>query len=347
MAQLAYTNLSDGDKPTASGFNSRYLLPINLLNSGIEADNIASGAVNGSKIAMGSDAQGDVLYYSGSAYVRLAAGTSGQFLKTQGAGSNPTWDDVVLTHSRIGCKVKQASSTTLTVEPGILDSDGQQTISQTTLTLTTAADWAGGSSLQTTSAFAYVGVDSSGNIKMHTTAPSHSDYAVSNTNGKKRYATWSSTVYRVIGWFYMNDQGSGEIYSYEVGNIKEADVDNANTNSSGSDISLDDTTYGTDMDATLIHLYSSGNMISLDSLLSFDDGNDNGECSFLFDINGTDKTNGEQQITIAASGGTKRPASTLVWSEELAQGAYTIKVQGKVTSSTLTIRNWTISAREN
>lgn len=52
---------------------------------------IADNAVTGAKIAMGSDAQGDVLYYNGTDYARLGAGTSGQFLKTQGAAANPTW----------------------------------------------------------------------------------------------------------------------------------------------------------------------------------------------------------------------------------------------------------------
>lgn len=41
--------------------------------------------------ASGTAAQGDVLYYNGTAWVRLAAGTSGQFLKTNGAGANPAW----------------------------------------------------------------------------------------------------------------------------------------------------------------------------------------------------------------------------------------------------------------
>lgn len=36
-------------------------------------------------------AQGDVLYYNGTNIVKLAAGTSGQFLKTNGAGANPSW----------------------------------------------------------------------------------------------------------------------------------------------------------------------------------------------------------------------------------------------------------------
>jgi hypothetical protein len=36
-------------------------------------------------------AQGDVLYYDGTNFVRLAPGTNGHFLKTQGAAANPLW----------------------------------------------------------------------------------------------------------------------------------------------------------------------------------------------------------------------------------------------------------------
>ena len=39
-------------------------------------------------------AQGDILYYNGTDWVRLGAGTSGQFLKTQGTGANPVWGTV-------------------------------------------------------------------------------------------------------------------------------------------------------------------------------------------------------------------------------------------------------------
>ena len=55
---------------------------------------IENNAVDGAKIAMTSDAQGDVLFYGGTDYERLAPGTSGKFLKTQGAAANPIWDDV-------------------------------------------------------------------------------------------------------------------------------------------------------------------------------------------------------------------------------------------------------------
>lgn len=41
--------------------------------------------------APASIVQGDIIYYNGSAWARLAPGTSGQYLKTGGSGANPAW----------------------------------------------------------------------------------------------------------------------------------------------------------------------------------------------------------------------------------------------------------------
>lgn len=49
-----------------------------------------------SALTIGSQAQGDIIYASSaSAWARLGAGTSGKYLKTQGAAANPTWDTPV------------------------------------------------------------------------------------------------------------------------------------------------------------------------------------------------------------------------------------------------------------
>ena len=45
----------------------------------------------GNKLSFGSDAQGDVYYYSGSSIASLPAGTSGQFLQTKGSSANPAF----------------------------------------------------------------------------------------------------------------------------------------------------------------------------------------------------------------------------------------------------------------
>lgn len=44
---------------------------------------------------IGSAAQGDILYRDAANWARLPAGISGQFLRTNGAGANPSWQDIV------------------------------------------------------------------------------------------------------------------------------------------------------------------------------------------------------------------------------------------------------------
>lgn len=76
-------------------------------NGNIQNANIASDAAivdtklaqitTASKVTLGaltvaSEAQGDITYRNASAWTRLAAGTSGFYLKTQGASANPKWD---------------------------------------------------------------------------------------------------------------------------------------------------------------------------------------------------------------------------------------------------------------
>ena len=55
---------------------------------------MASKGTDADLINIASTAQGDIYYNNGSAIARLGAGTSGQFLKTQGTSANPTWGTV-------------------------------------------------------------------------------------------------------------------------------------------------------------------------------------------------------------------------------------------------------------
>jgi hypothetical protein len=88
---VADTQILIGD---GTGFTAAALSgDVTMTNAGVVT--IANNAVDGTHIALGSDAQGDVLYYNGTDYVRLAPGTSGQFLKTLGASANPAWGTVV------------------------------------------------------------------------------------------------------------------------------------------------------------------------------------------------------------------------------------------------------------
>lgn len=76
--------------------------------------------------------QGDVFYSSGTAITRLAAGTSGKFLKTQGAGANPIWDTVNADQSQDGSTVQVVNSTTSTYSTGTTAIPYDNTIPQNT-----------------------------------------------------------------------------------------------------------------------------------------------------------------------------------------------------------------------
>jgi len=52
---------------------------------------IAANAIDGTHIALGSDAAGDVMYYNGTNYVRLAKGTAGQVLTINSGATAPEW----------------------------------------------------------------------------------------------------------------------------------------------------------------------------------------------------------------------------------------------------------------
>lgn len=55
---------------------------------------LAQKGTDGTDVGATLTTQGDILYRDGSGLQRLGAGTSGQFLKTQGTGANPTWGSV-------------------------------------------------------------------------------------------------------------------------------------------------------------------------------------------------------------------------------------------------------------
>jgi len=57
-------------------------------------DTMSQKGTDADLLNIASTAQGDIYYNNGSAIARLGAGTSGQFLKTQGTGANPTWGNV-------------------------------------------------------------------------------------------------------------------------------------------------------------------------------------------------------------------------------------------------------------
>lgn len=57
-----------------------------------DGDSVPSALwIDATKLTTAASAQGDILYRNATGYTRLGPGTSGQFLKTQGASANPIW----------------------------------------------------------------------------------------------------------------------------------------------------------------------------------------------------------------------------------------------------------------
>lgn len=61
-------------------------------SAGSVAATIADNSVDGTDIALGSDAQGDIMYYDGTNYVRLPKGSAGQVLEMNAGATAPEWD---------------------------------------------------------------------------------------------------------------------------------------------------------------------------------------------------------------------------------------------------------------
>jgi len=94
------------------------------------------GTLTVSDLTIASEAQGDILYFNGSNWVRLAAGTNGQFLKTQGAAANPMWDNAVVGSASI-------LSSPFTVEGGTYDPATTVTTQTTSAAALTIPDLGG------------------------------------------------------------------------------------------------------------------------------------------------------------------------------------------------------------
>ena len=63
----------------------------NIEDGTVVAADVADNAVTGAKIAMGSDAAGDILTYNGTDYIRLAKGTAAQVLKMNAGATAVEW----------------------------------------------------------------------------------------------------------------------------------------------------------------------------------------------------------------------------------------------------------------
>lgn len=84
-----HANTAGSVSGTAGGDVTGTYNNLQISGNAVGTPELADNSVTGSKISMGSDNIGDLMYYNGADYVRLPAGTSGQVLTM--TGSTPAW----------------------------------------------------------------------------------------------------------------------------------------------------------------------------------------------------------------------------------------------------------------
>lgn len=117
----------DTDTIAAGDIAANAVTASELADDAVDTNAIANNAVTGTKIALGSDAQGDIMYYNGTDYVRLAKGTAEQTLQMNGGATAPNWVTLVSGASWAiktsaytavngdGCLVNTGSAVTITL----------------------------------------------------------------------------------------------------------------------------------------------------------------------------------------------------------------------------------------
>lgn len=134
-------------------------------------------------------AQGDLLYYDGAKWARLAAGTSGYFLKSQGTGADPTFASPPTSY---GMKGSQAGAYT-TSSTSLVNVDGTHlTVTISGLTVGQLIYWWG--------IFAYSNNSNTGGpatVELYDTANSLQVASIISGNGATTGTGWSSGLYKV------------------------------------------------------------------------------------------------------------------------------------------------------
>ena len=107
---------------------------------------VAANSIDGTKLKIGATpVRGDFIYYDGTDYVKIGAGTSGQALLTGGTGGDPSWGQAggasfESGFIRTNVKTNTASITFTGNENGM--TAGPITVANnTTITVTNGSTW--------------------------------------------------------------------------------------------------------------------------------------------------------------------------------------------------------------
>lgn len=218
--------------------------------------------------------------------------------------------------NRVNCAVMANTSATLTVLPGTIAIPNvagsivrwRRESSSTTVTW---SDLDTGSEAASTQYYVYASGDTDETgIDIKISASSTSPSGI--------------TYYRKIGYFYNNSDSD----IVDVGNIKEGDCPNIMKATGTTDINTTSTTY-TDMTDMSIRFVSNGRPVKVTFTAPIQAVSEN-DVQATIDIDGTNKIE-----TFIRPGSGLEDILHLEWLETLSSGAHTIKVEWKISGSTL------------
>jgi hypothetical protein len=222
----------------------------------------------------------------------------------------------------------------ISVWPGVIY-HGSTRIAKTSivsLDITAATDWTTGVSAQGTSTDAFVAVDSDGNIKVTTTAPTFADSS-ENTAGRKRYIDSNSENWRAIAWFWMNGTGSGNLEEHSWSNYKDGDVENT-TSIFRSVITSTAMTTFVPMEFTYLRFYSSeGRQVRIEGKAKVSMSNAGGTtwataAIYVDSALMEDSTSAAFKGSGASTDGDRETVSP-VWQGQLSEGFHDIQIYWK------------------
>ncbi|MFA4844809.1 MAG: hypothetical protein WC632_07690, partial [Candidatus Margulisiibacteriota bacterium] len=159
-------------------------------------------------LVIGSQAKGDVIYYDGTNWTRLPAGTAGQVLQTGGTAANPSWaaagggGTVIQIDAGTGLTGGPiTSSGTLSIDATVATLAGAQTFSNKTFTGTTTMEAITATGTVTAAAFSGSGAGLTGITASNATSleSQPGSYYLSRTNhtGSQDWNTVSTAAYKV------------------------------------------------------------------------------------------------------------------------------------------------------
>lgn len=247
---------------------------------------------------------------------------------------------------RVGAYVSRDSTTTFHVEPGsvaIGTTIYTTTADSSTKNIATGSNWIEGSFPSGTVTkmfiYAYNNTGSQFDFKFSSADPVYSDTS-SNNGGILRYYTTGGVTYRAIGWGFLS---ADTVQSYEFSNFPDPGADSAVSRFSTTSTTVDDASYGADLNNAEINFYSSGRPV----IISYQGS---GTMSTGLNLDSIITVNGSQlsdsEVLQGGTGNVRSTALIPAYRGTFPQGVHRIKVQQKVNTGNFTAVNRTLTIRQ-